>query len=67
MAEEIHPSNTDWVLRHENRSCKNQEHLESEQTMNNSGLDTDMEAYSSSCSDSGRVEKENESLSHPKN
>jgi len=23
----IHPSNTDWVLGHRNRSCKNQKHL----------------------------------------
>ncbi|XP_068794267.1 heat shock factor protein 2-like isoform X3 [Struthio camelus] len=27
MAEEIHPSNADWVLEHRNRSCENQEHL----------------------------------------
>ncbi|KAM6083263.1 uncharacterized protein VSU04_003239 [Chlamydotis macqueenii] len=55
--EKIHPSNTVWVLRHRNRSCENQECLESEQAVDNSGLETDREDNSSTCPDSGHVEK----------
>ncbi|XP_013805189.1 heat shock factor protein 2-like [Apteryx mantelli] len=53
----IHPSNTDWVLEHCNRSCENQEYLEPEQATDNSRLGTEAEDYSSTCSDSGHVEK----------
>nr|XP_025960865.1 uncharacterized protein LOC112986032 isoform X3 [Dromaius novaehollandiae] len=53
----IHPSDTDWVLEHHNRSCEIQEHLESAQATDNSGLDTEAEDYNSTCSDSGHIEK----------
>nr|XP_009676517.1 PREDICTED: uncharacterized protein LOC104146272 isoform X1 [Struthio camelus australis] len=57
MAEEIHPSNADWVLERRNRSCENQEHLEYEQATDNSGLDTEADDYSSTFSDSGHIKK----------
>ncbi|XP_062428592.1 heat shock factor protein 1-like isoform X6 [Rhea pennata] len=53
----VHPSDINWVLKHRNRSCGSQEHLESEQPTDNSGLNTEAEDYSSTCSDSGHIEK----------
>ncbi|XP_062428593.1 heat shock factor protein 2-like isoform X7 [Rhea pennata] len=55
--EKVHPSDINWVLKHRNRSCGSQEHLESEQPTDNSGLNTEAEDYSSTCSDSGHIEK----------